>query len=1825
MKISSFFNKVFTSSLAIALTATSLGTFQTVEATSIVNASVNGNTITISNESIEREFSINNNTVLTSQIVNKVANTTIVPQDGSEDFIINLLNPEVSDDSNTDITEVFPTQVLDRENWSISITNNNGVIQSNPGYLIDGNLNTNLAGTGGQPYYIDIDFGSVQTVSSFSIDKRPGYSDANYGFNGTMGKFELYTSKDGEEWIANGSGEFTKEAYQMYSEGGLHNIGKTVYANFDETVSTQYVRIVQLTSAMDTYGEMSNAELNIYSDEYSGYNWNNDPDSNGLENAILSSELVYDDTKIENTETGKKVTIQYESYEKFGVTYDIDQVIVLEGNDHYMRSFIEISVSDADTAVIDYIDTDRFVLEDDLEGIWSKPDDSEISSMWIGAHELMLGQPVYANGFFMGSEFPAAETLIDGNEVQIRYYSGKSFTKLGEDDQLTTDNKFVSWQNVVGVARGTDTSVVQTDFYSYIEDIATPTDFRKQYNSWYDNMMDITDESIAESFYGSELGFTSQGMEPLDSYVVDDGWNAYYSEIDGVVYVSASSSAGMELNQTGFWEFNEKFPDELYTSSSLTDKFSSTFGLWVGPQGGYNFFTGFAQYLEAMGTGYAQTGTALGTVIDTASRIYLTNFETLFLDYQQRFNIEYWKWDGFASRPSADEGHDHMIGGDNDMYFTSDMWEGWIDVFEAMREDGGDELFINATCYINLSPWLLQWVNAIWIQDSGDTGELNTGDGARHEEKIYYRDEVYYKLLMQNEIQFPLKNIYNHDPIYGVSDNSSATPEVFREYLMANAVRGTAFWEFYYSPSIFTEELWQVNADVVDFAEANHEVLKNAKLFGNQPSQGVYGYSAWDNEEGMISFTNPFSTVQTYEVVVDEKIGAVSTLSNATGIQVEPYVVGTLDNKLSYGDTLSVTLQPNETIIYHFNAENKINTELTSIKVTDENELTIKFNERVSADNVYEVNGKEVTSVLGEDYRTVVLTTNTSFEKEETVTLTVTDIKDAFGKTTSLEASVIAYEDETIVVLNNSNDLKDEDIKDVTQESTGIEFFNFTGEKEVNSTQTFSGTQDFSVEMVVKTPSVNTSLFKQEGAYEVRIDEEGFVEFVVGNQVVSSKEVVTTVDVKAHGTFGTDEYVPTTTFTNTVGNINDNEVHTIHAIREVNGLIKLYIDGVLSASVYDETKINENLTTGTITVGGENFAGYMSDVTLYNKALSYIDAEDYAAALNLNVNATILDRTNWSATASSQMNNATGDGPASSALDGKSDTHWHSSYTDGNNHAVTDHYIEIDFNNEETFDNFIYTSRGGSTNGDIKGYILDAYINEQWVTISEGEFAKQTVNTVALDERTTASKIKLKVVSTHNGENYAAAVEIEVSLNLEVMATQAEFDALQALAIKIDETKYTKETVDAYLEVYNKVIALDVINTKSSTVTALSEEITTAYNALLIDTTLDDAKTDAIDVLNVYVTLDNYREEQQNAIKDIIEKYESLIKESTTLAAIELLVISAKAELDLVKTDEELTKEEAAAALAKAKEDAMTELNEYVDLEDYRTEQQELITTILTNVEELIESKTSIEEITLIVSTIKEDLNEIKTDEELTKEEFDAAFLALTKVVETAYDEKDYTVSSYKEYMSAYSNAKEVLANTEATTVELLEATTKLQDAIDALVKLEMTIVKPVVKPGEEAEFKSNATIDTFLHVLMNGKELDPSCYTLREGSIIITLKAEFLATLEEGTYELSIVSTEGTVSGEFEVQTTSDEDLDDDDNSDTPQEDEDDSEDLQDDGDEEDTPQEEDKEENSDTQEDSDEEVETPDTHDTTNKLLYCLLMIISLLGYLQFKKAKQ
>ena len=79
-----------------------------------------------------------------------------------------------------------------------------------------------------------------------------------------------------------------------------------------------------------------------------------------------------------------------------------------------------------------------------------------------------------------------------------------------------------------------------------------------------------------------------------------------------------------------------------------------------------------------------------------------------------------------------------------------------------------------------------------------------------------------------------------------------------------------------------------------------------------------------------------------------------------------------------------------------------------------------------------------------------------------------------------------------------------------------------------------------------------------------------------------------------------------------------------------------------------------------------------------------------------------------------------------------------------------------------------------------------------------------------------------------------------------------------------------------------------------------------------------------------------------------------------------------------------------------------------------------------------------------------------------------------------------------------------------------------------------------VIKSATEemnAEFRSSASLDTFLRVEMDGIALvQDQDYTVRSGSTIVSLLPTYIASLSEGEHQISIVSTGGTASAKFSV-----------------------------------------------------------------------------------------
>ncbi|MEH7012694.1 discoidin domain-containing protein [Neobacillus niacini] len=1349
--------------------------------------------VEIGNNSIKRVIDVSDSKLKTKVVSNKRIGKDLVPEEGSEDFAINLVSEnqtpeEPAKDINAGIPDAQkPKTQIDRKNWTATVYDSAGK-STDGAKMLDGDDNTFVdfwEGNKAWPYEIVIDLKEEKTIGSFGYQKRPGYQDQKYGINGTIGKYEIKVSSDGENWTDAGTGEFSSKDYNLHKADNLYNVGDLVYGNLIEAKTARYVKIVELSGALSDDISFTGAEIYLFEDTLKP-----DQGEETKKSMIKASDLTIKHVNEEEYKTGKRIQFVFEDFEKYNSVWTIKYNVFVENDAPYLRSNIEILSSNKDI-VIDYIDVDKFVLPNNVEGLLHHPPLKDISSMWIGEYELVLGQPIYANGMFFGSEFPASDTDVVNNTMQVRYYSGKDFKKLADDHQLGEDGSLTTWNSVMGAAEGTDKDVVQTDFFAYIDDISTKTVFRKQYNSWYDNMMDITDVSIANSFYGTEKELSKNGVEPLDSYVVDDGWNAY-EEVN-----STGQETGFPYkNKTGFWEFNDKFPNELYTASDMAKKFGSTFGLWLGPQGGYNYFGGFAEFLEKNGTGHVTND--YWKSVDVGSKTYVNNLTKLFLDYQNRFDIEYWKLDGFAVRPSTDKDNKHMVGGEHNMYYTSDLWETWTDTFKAMRqerEEKGRSLFLNLTCYVNPSPWLLQWANTIWIQDSGDNGFLSNYGGTQAEQMMSYRDNVYFNIFKKNDLQFPLKNVYNHDPIYGVSAGIKFTDDDFRNYLMINATRGTAFWELYFSPSIMNEAKWRITADVLEWAESNSKTLEKAKLFGYRPDQGgVYGYSAWNGKEGIVSFRNASNKEQSYTLTLDNTVGVPTDLNNEKMVQILPRVDETKVKSMSYGDTLTVTLAPHESRIYQFTSKDISPAKVISVKNKEENTVRVKFDQRIQ-NPIFTVNGKPADATILEDYRSVELTTHEKIAKENKVVINVENI---WGTPTTTKKKFLRYTNGYAAKLFENTDVKNgKTLKTVHFNNPNIDLYSIENKEYKFKKQIpLVGTDDFSISLKFRTSGKNQLILKQEGSYSIAIDENGYLNFTVGDDVVNSKKTVTNVGEKATGTFGTAKYKPTTTIETVKGKVNDGNLHDMKAVREANGMIKLYLDGELLSSKY--VKDIFALPKGKITIGSKKTNLQVADVEIKNESVAYDEAEKSYEDLNLRPGYKELDRTGYKAYADSEEKQAgANEGPAENVLDGKNSTWWHTQYSGAM--PTTPHWLTIEMPEVEPVGAFEYVSRNG--NGNVKKYELQvSNTNEDgsWKTVKSGEMKNGESTLIEFDEPVEAKFYRLFITETYGNpaNTFASAAEIKLYKKMEGVSDFSKLTVAYEEISLFDDKLYSKKSLE---------------------------------------------------------------------------------------------------------------------------------------------------------------------------------------------------------------------------------------------------------------------------------------------------------------------------------------------------------------------------------------------------------------------------------------------
>ena len=1160
-----------------------------------VSVSVAGDRVTIGNSYISREFSTAASKLSTTKITNKRTDrgdTVFTPAAGSEEFKLRVAN-------------VVPA--IDRSGWTAkadSFHNPTGAGDGNADNLIDGNTgsiwHTKYGSVPGNedcretfPYSLVFNLGKSTTFQCFSYTPRQDSASVNanikdYDFYYSTSATEL--AIDSQDWVLLKSGTFT-----------YANRTDTAYVGLDAPCTATQVKLVAKNIMTSGYTYTNGAEFNLHVEK--------DPTA-GLtaSREFAASELTLQGQPVVETtnatingaaKTGQKVTFSFAPFTFRNVTYTINEVVVMYDGDHFMRKYMEISVPEDQKAgaVIDYIDLESLVTNSG-DATWTLPR-GQGGVVEMDEFKANLGQPIYIQGMFFGCEFPAADNEIVGGTGYLRYYTGKSFNRLEADSQLTADGKYVTWQTVAGAARSTEKEVIQADFFQYIDSIATPSEFRIQYNSWFDNMLKISDETILSSFIEVDRELNNVGVRPLDSYVMDDGWINYNRNTPDPSATDRINTAGTTKNQTGFWEFNSKFPQGLATSNELVHNFGSDFGLWVGPRGGYNSYSGeFANLIAEHGN-----GSVAGGSIDVADRVYLENLTEMFTGWMKQYRINYWKWDGFVDRRQynsfgASDGvpgyaNHHMTGGYQNMYHVTDLWEGWIDLMEAVRqvekEEGINKLWLSLTCYTNPSPWYLQWANSVWIQcthDQVDAGPSNS----KMDRQMTYRDACYYDFLKNHDFQFPLSNLYNHDPIYGKEGTQmtidSATDEQFQNYLYMQSTRGIAFWELLLSDSIMTPGKYEVLGEFLPWAEENNHMLRNAKMFGGKPNnrtflgnnndtsvadgQDAYGFACFDGTDGLISFRNSANTTKEVTITFDRTIGVPEDagtlkyhMEHSHNLTANTPTTG----EWTYGQSYTVTLQPDEVRILRFSRNGDTTApEFASALSDGGSGVTVKFNEKVTG-GTFTVNGVTLTasqvSASADDCTFHLTVPEQALTDGADVTVTAANIKDMAGNALAANAEIVfTYHKSSTVAASEQS-----------EKVSGATAF-------AGADESLTGSNGFTVTAEVSTLAAG-AVVTQGDQYTLGIREDGKVYFTVLGKTAVSKTAV-----------------------------NNGTLHMITGVKENNGMMKVYVDGTLEGSAYLADAKDQDIAPAAITVGSAGFYGNVNARVL-DTALGY----DQVAAL----------------------------------------------------------------------------------------------------------------------------------------------------------------------------------------------------------------------------------------------------------------------------------------------------------------------------------------------------------------------------------------------------------------------------------------------------------------------------------------------------------------------------------------------------------------------------------------------------------------------------------
>ena len=597
----------------------------------------------------------------------------------------------------------------------------------------------------------------------------------------------------------------------------------------------------------------------------------------------------------------------------------------LSPDDFYLRK--RLTITSAKPVTLERIDVEALGLSDAYQPYSVRQITANAPGQWSPG----LGQPLYTSNSatFWGIEFPAADNQVKDGALSAGYLWGH---------ELKAGQPYQAYAAVMGVAD--DPAFVTEAFFEYIDRIRIrPLRLQVQYNSWFDYGGGVRQESLSNSVAKIHHELVEvRGNRPLSRYVIDDGWQ----------------DTGADWSDR-VWKVNKKFDADFASSRKAVEEAKARLGLWLSPG---CLFGAHGQVAKLRGQGFE----ALDDWMSMAGPRYMQSLEDRMVELTRQ-GVGFFKLDGIFGHlnlrnfelhggkygvPEMPQlGLEGLTSGDrrlNDakydelkIYYLTAGTERLMQLFaELAKVNPNIYIIISNGAY--LSPWWLMSVDTVWMINAGDAA-----GGSSRTAELVYRDGCYHEIWRQQNTQFPMCSIFNHEP---KKTSTGESKDEFRRYLYMNLSRGTGFIELYIKPFVLQPGDWDVISEGLYWAEDVFPTFKRVRMHGGSPKAGeVYGYTAWTKTQGYISVHNPSAGAKAYAIKLDRAFGLLPDSGPFHASSPVGDSMRDLPATCKFGDTLAFTLQPREIRIINFTTQPKDWTKLhqlqnrspETLKVTSQN------------------------------------------------------------------------------------------------------------------------------------------------------------------------------------------------------------------------------------------------------------------------------------------------------------------------------------------------------------------------------------------------------------------------------------------------------------------------------------------------------------------------------------------------------------------------------------------------------------------------------------------------------------------------------------------------------------------------------------------------------------------------------------------------------------------------------------------------------------------------------------------------------------------------